>query len=473
MPIRNNPNRPVSSVPVSDLKGKAIPQDETKIASTPSHDITLNTDYMLRDGGTINMPDFKLKLRSVEDPNAKDAIIDLPQADIDQIKSAKDFEKSLGKLLKDNKAYLQPAKDDLLETLPEADRSNYAFNNIVGRRNEKFFDEASALLKKANLSGDDAKEARRALNFAHRDAFRGRAIDFDRADTGSYWSYGGDKPFTHVYEKMLAALPEGDPKRVSIQNELDFIYTKKYVTSGKVDENNAEKSMGVIAIDKETRDVVSMTKGSESGLNASYETLKVAADGGEHAGKAVYRDGDKHYFAGGKEEVPADLVAKLESTPANEIVFRKLKDDEKLREDFRFDWNGNRMMDTEKINTGWWGHCDIKATMETILTDMKGSGGVNEFNSASGKTTKYTRADQLEGLASILNHGDGYNVDGQRRPVALSPSEFAGARFDDRPTRMGIEIGNRNLDLQVRVKGLKKGDETLNLEKTFATKNCR
>ena len=71
MPIRNNPNRPVSSVPVSDLKGKAIPQDETKIASTPSHDITLNTDYMLRDGGTINMPDFKLKLRSVEDPNAK------------------------------------------------------------------------------------------------------------------------------------------------------------------------------------------------------------------------------------------------------------------------------------------------------------------------------------------------------------------------------------------------------------------
>ena len=108
--------------------------------------------------------------------------------------------------------------------------------------------------------------------------------------------------------------------------------------------------------------------------------------------------------------------------------------------------------------------------METILTDMKGSGGVNEFNSASGKTTNYSRADQLEGLASLLNHGDGYVVDGQRRAVTISPSEFAGARFDDRPTSMSVELGGRNLDLQVRVKGLKKGEESLDLNKTFATK---
>ena len=278
-----------------------------------------------------------------------------------------------------NKDFLNPKKETLLESLPEGERSNYAYNNIIGRRNEQFFEEAGKLIAKTGLTGDEAKTARRELNFAHRDAFEARAINFDKADTGSYWSYGQDKPFTHVYEKMLAALPEGDPKRESIQNQLDYIYTKKYVTSGKVDENNAEKSMGIIAIDKSNRNVVSMTEGSEQGMRVSYETLSVPQGEGEHAGKAVYRDGDKHYFQGGREEVPADLVTKLDRKPVDEVVFRKLKDGEQLRENFRFDWNSNRMLDTEKINTGWWGHCDIKATMETILTDMKGSGGVNRI----------------------------------------------------------------------------------------------
>ena len=470
MPITNNTNRPVTNIPTSELKGKAIKQDENKIASTPSHDIQMNTDYMMRDGEALHMPDFKLKLRKIEDPAAKAKIIDVPAADLAAIEKGADFKAKLNSLMEANKDFLNPKKETLLESLPEGELLNYAYNNIIGRRNEQFFEEAGKLIAKTGLTGDEAKTARRELNFAHRDAFRGRAINFDKADTGSYWSYGQDKPFTHVYEKMLAALPEGDPKRESIQNQLDYIYTKKYVTSGKVDENNAEKSMGIIAIDKSNRNVVSMTEGSEQGMRVSYETLSVPQGEGEHAGKAVYRDGDKHYFQGGREEVPADLVTKLDRKPVDEVVFRKLKDGEQLRENFRFDWNSNRMLDTEKINTGWWGHCDIKATMETILTDMKGSGGVNEFNSASGKTTNYTKADQLEGLSSILNFGDGYAVDGQRRAVSLSTTEFAGGRFDDRPTTMNLNIGGREMEIRVRLKDLKKGEEDLDIKKTFATK---
>jgi hypothetical protein len=213
-----------------------------------------------------------------------------------------------------------------------------------------------------------------------------------------------------------------------------------------------------------------MTAGSESGMRASYETLTVPQNAGEHAGKSVYRDGEKHFFQGGRDEVPADLVSKLERKAADEVVFRKKAEGESLREDFRFDWNNNRMMDTKPIDTGWWGHCDIKATMETILTDMKGSGGVTEFNSASGKMTEYTKADQLEGLASILNYGDGYALDGQRRSVSLSNTEFAGGRFDDRPTTMGLTVGGSNMELRVRLQDLKKGDESLDIKKTFATK---
>ena len=75
MPITNNTNRPVSNIPVGDLKGKAILQDEKKIASTPSHDIQMNSDYMMRDGSPIHMPDFKLKLREIKDPAAKLSLI--------------------------------------------------------------------------------------------------------------------------------------------------------------------------------------------------------------------------------------------------------------------------------------------------------------------------------------------------------------------------------------------------------------
>ncbi len=459
-------NRP--NIPVSALKGQEI-KAEDKVASTKSHDIDLATEA----GGFV-IPDFKIERRDIADPAAKSQIIEDGQVDLTTIKTAADFKTALASLTETHKAFLSPTKAAFLETLPEADRSNFAFINIVGRRNEQFFDEVMQLVSRAGLTGDEAKEARKAVNLAHRDAFRGRSVDFDRADTGSYWSYGHDAPFVHVFESMLESLPEDDPKRAAIQAQIDFIFTHKYVDTGGVDENNAEKTMGLIAMDKDSRHIVSMKKGQEHSSRVSYETLQLPASvGGEHAGKYAYRSGDKLYFEGSKTEVPAELADKLVAKTAGELVFRRA-DNEEIRTGFRYDWNGNRMLDVAKIDTGWWGHCDIKALMETLLADMSGSKGVTEYRSDTDKTTEFSKKMQLEALAALLNFDDVYlQSGGGSGAVALGETGFAGARFDDRPTKMNIKTNRGSSSFTIRLKNLEDKDNpgtNLDLDKAFALK---
>jgi hypothetical protein len=462
---------PGSRIPLTELRGKEIKPEE-KVVSTKSHEITMATDSNSNLGW---VPDFKLERRSIKDPEAKTQIFDVSNQELSEIKTADDFQSKLTELLGANKAFLAPAKADLFEKLPEGEKTNFAYINITGQRTEQAFGELVKILSRTGLSGAEAKDSRKALNLAHRDAYHGRDVKFDRADTKSYWSYGKDAPFVHVFEKMLDSLDKDDPKRAFIQNQIDFVFTHKFVDSGKVDENNAEKTIGLMTMSKDSRHVVSMKKGAENSNSVAYETLQVPAQpAGDHAGKFVYRDGDKHFFEGTNKEVPADLIGSLKSETITDVVLRRVVGDEQPRENFRYDWNGNRMLDVDKINTGWWGHCDIKATMETILTDMKGSAGVTEFRSASGTTTEYSKEMQLEALAAMLNFDDIYLSTQNRGSVRLGETEFAGARWDKRPTKMTLKTDSgQSLDLNVRLSTLsKKGDasETVSLDKVFATK---
>ena len=459
---RNNPR-----VPLSALRGKEIAQGDKKVVETASHSIQLASEGLDR-----SLPDFKLTRRVIQDPGAKTKIVDLPQSEIDAVDSGAAFESLLKKLIKDNADFISPKKTDFLATLPEADRSNFAFISIGGTRREQFFDEASQLLRKTGLTGDEAKLARRALNFAHRDAYQSSAVDFDMANTGSYWSYGDDKPFVHVFEKMLESLPEKDPKRDAIQAQLDYVFSKKYAPDGGVRENDAEKSLELMAIDKQTRHVVSMTKDSEDDVQTvRYETLQVSVDG-EHKDKFVYRDGDKFFFENSGEAVPEAATKDLNATPAGEVTFRRALENEEPRDDFRFDWNGNRMLDVKKHDTGWWGHCDIKATIETILADMKHSTGVSEFNSASGSTTEYSREMQLEALAALLNFGDAYSGF-QGGSARFGFTDFAGARYDDRPSKMSLKTNRGTVPLAVKLTSISSKtdfDANADLKKIFAHK---
>jgi subtilisin-like proprotein convertase family protein len=463
--VTNTPPR----IPASALRGEELKQDEAKVVSTKSHDIELNTNV---DGSWL--PDFKVERRHIADPGARSTAVDVDSARLGEVRTGADFGALLKELQEANKEWLSPDKQAFLETLPEGDRSNFAFINIIGRRTEQFFDEATRLIGRSGLSGNEAAEARKALNFAHRDAFRGRSVDFDKADTGTYWSYGHYPPCTHVFDKMRAAMPDDDPKRKFVQAQLDYVFSKKFVPDGGVRENDCESSLELMAIDRENRHVVSMVKDSESTNNVRYETIKVAADAAEHAGEHVYRDGDKYFFEGTGAEVSADLVAGLVREPAGEVVFRRPLEDEQPRGDFRFDWNGNRMLNTERIDTGWWGHCDIKATIETLLADMDGSAGVKEYRADTGVTTDFTRDMQLEALAALLNFDDRYYATRGGGQASFGNTDFAGGRWDDRPSKMTLKTDRGDLPFNVRISKLYKKDDpdggVEDLDRIFATK---
>src|SRR5687767_3558912 len=112
MPIRVDGGRP--RIPVTELKGKAIPQDQTKTVSTASHDISLASNQAGK-----WLPDFKLTRRNPTDPGAKAKVIDLPAADVAALKTAADFKTKHTALIEANKAFLSPDKTAFLATLPE------------------------------------------------------------------------------------------------------------------------------------------------------------------------------------------------------------------------------------------------------------------------------------------------------------------------------------------------------------------
>lgn len=453
------------------LSGKEI-KAEDKVVSTASHTIQLATVV-----GGQTLPDFRLSQRTITDPEQKPTIIDTAALNLPTVATAAAFKTMLTGLQTANKAFLAPDKAALQAKLPAEDRSNYAYLNVTGRRLEQFFGEAQRLIGQSGMPAAEQAKARVELNASFRDAFRGRTAEFDRADTGTYWSYGHDDAFVHVFERMLSALPETDPKKPFIQNQIDFIFTHKYVPNGKVSENDAEQSLGLVAISKGSRHVVSMTAGSATANQVSYETLQLpAAAGGPNAGRQVYRDGTQLFFQGTRTELTAADAAKVKATRVSndDIVFRRAQTGEQIRADFRYDWDGNGMLNSSDIDTGWWGHCDIKALMETILADMGGSGGVSEYRADTKRVTDFSRDMQLEGLAALLNFDDVYqNTTSPSQRVQFGTTNFAGARYDNRPTVMKLSTSGSSMTLPIRLTGMsEKGDSAkpVDVNTIFAAK---
>jgi subtilisin-like proprotein convertase family protein len=453
------------------LSGREI-KAEDKVVSTASHTIQLATVV-----GGQTLPDFRLSQRTITDPEQKPTIIDVAALNLPSMATAAAFKTMLTGLQTAHKAFLAPDKTALQAKLPADDRSNYAFLNVTGRRIEQFFGEAQRLIGQSGMPTSEQAKARVELNAAFRDAFRGRTAEFDRADTGGYWSYGHDAAFVHVFERMLSALPDNDPKKPFIQNQIDFIFTHKYVPNGKVSENDAEKSLGLVAISKTSRHVVSMTAGSATANQVSYETLQLhTAAGGPNAGRHVYRDGTQLFFQGTRTELSAADAAKVRGTAVSNdgIVFRRAQTGEQIRADFRYDWDGNGMLNSSDIDTGWWGHCDIKALMETILADMGGSGGVSEYRADTKRVTDFSRDMQLEGLAALLNFDDVYqNTTSPSQRVQFGTTNFAGARYDNRPTVMTLNTSGGSMTLPIRLTAMsQKGDSTkpVDVNTIFAAK---
>ncbi|MCA9657882.1 MAG: hypothetical protein KC486_06020, partial [Myxococcales bacterium] len=281
-----------------------------------------------------------------------------------------------------------------------------------------------------------------------------RDLRFDDFEINGYGSFGHDHAFIHAWELRLAELSRVDARllddaaaaalereRAQIQGELDAIFRDKYVyKSDAMFEVNAEISIGLCLIDKESRQRVSERAETRASLVPAFELLSVDVDGQT---RAVYYDAaeDSYYYDGSDEVVAQELLARIERTPlaaGAPLTFRRAASGEHLRKNFRFDWNGDGYVDKAKIDwVSWAGHCNDKSNLEAHgVVIPAGDPGVEEYDAAAGSVAHYTRDLLNEFLLSLSELGSVMIDPRSGRRQNLSNDVFAGARDDDRPDRI-------------------------------------
>lgn len=346
------------------------------------------------------------------------------------------------------------------EQAPDLSERYYA-NSLRVQRTARFFAEAGARL--------DAWLQDGALPTAARDACRytlaeradlayatDAAIEFDDHDTGTYHSFGKDKPFVHYLEAILGSLPEEDApafdlhdgfqqealrrQRAQARAHLDHLMRHKYAYRG-VEETDIEPSIGGWLIDRESRNIVSETADSADSLQPRYALLRIDP-GADHAdaGAWVFRDGEAIRLQDGTAvEVDA---ADLRSTPieSSQLTFRRDPGEPSLRKGVRLDWNGDGYVQPDEIGwIDWAGHCDIKAIMEQLGITLQRAENVTEYRSDTGATVNYHRDLMVEMVASSMELGSLYTrLDGSGM-VRRGIQRFGGARNDSRPDRLQFQ----------------------------------
>lgn len=446
----HNTNIRQPNIATSLLKGVPLKHDENQIATTPSHKINFTQRY-----ADEFLPHFQFTPRSIVDPETEsiEQLFTLKDHETAEVKNAKIFEQRLTEQFNTQKKHLIPTTEVLWSKLAEEDRTLFAYNNIVGQRLEKFFDTAIKWLDNHPINFEENAKCRRAINQAYSDAFKNRQINFDKANTDTYWSYCNHAMFVGVFNKIRDALDPADPKRFFIQKQIDFLYTTQYTESGFVDENDAECSLNLRAIDAISRHTVSMTEGSEKSNKISYYVLQIPETAQRNAGRFAYRDKDNYYFEDTHEAMSSKDVKLLREKYSSEIVLRPFIGDEKPRADFRYDWNKNNMIDSEQISTSWWGKCDTRATLQKFLADLRHCQQIQEFDSKTQKTLTLNRTDLLEGLAGLISFECQYApvYDKRKQMIDLDNYKSGGIRYDNDFDKFFIKTDSFSLELLMRI----------------------
>ncbi len=368
------------------------------------------------------------------------------------------FEKLLDDTIAKNQAYFRPA----FGTIADAP-TRYKHNGIVGLRIEQFRKDAVALCDSLYNNRAQLDRGLTAVNTKARD-LGNQKIEFDTFEINGYGSFGHDAAFIHIYEKALddynatdvgLLAPEErrsvERKKKQLQGELDAIFRSKYVyNSSSMFEVNAEVSVGLCLIDRNSRQRVSEVAETLDGIVPHYEILNVVQNG---QSRAVFYDHDekKYFFDRSSEPVPADLVPQIQRkklTPAEEsgITFRRAVSGEQLRKNVRFDWDQNGYVAKDKIDwVSWGGHCNDKAALEAAGVCFTAEHpGVMSYNGASGKTVAYNRDLLNEGLLSFSELGTNMSrKNGGQAVRDIGETQFAAARDDDRPDRLVLSNGRR------------------------------
>jgi hypothetical protein len=408
-----------------------------------------------------------------------------------QLDTAKNDPAAFAALIKSN---LESKKDYFYPTFGQLQGapSRFKFNTIVGMRIDQFGDEATKIANELYPAGPKRDQALFAVNTAWRDLLN-RKVEFDTFETNGYASFGHDAAFIHVYEKKLEQLEAMDlqlltPEQRSsverqkkqIQGELDDIFRHKYVyNSSSMYEVNAEISMGLVAIDKKSRQRVSELETTLDSIVPKFEILNVTVDGQK---RPVFYDHSekKYFFDGSSEAVPQNLVSQIErktlsDTEAKAITFRRAKSGEQLRKNFRFDWDQDGYVSKSVIDwVSWGGHCNDKAALEQVgLVVPKDHKGVYEYDSAAGTTVHYDRDLLNEKLFSFSEMGSEMgNKSGGDAVKDIGKTEYASARDDDRPDKLMLSNGRtipfRDRPNKFEITEIKTGDKTYTGAQAFS-----
>lgn len=330
-------------------------------------------------------------------------------------------------------------------------------NNLRGQRHSAFFAvvrrTVAQWIARKRFDARLRKGADRVIRTLEDRAFVGRT-SFDDVDTGTYHSYGGDQPFVHYLEDMLASLPTDGTRamaslqpasqeairrqRRQAQAHLDALMRNKYAFTSTVDERDVETTVGGLLVDRRTRQMVSPVPGSDPAA-PEHELLRIdpAADRRD-AGAWIWRDGSGGLRTGEGRAVEVDDASIRRAAIADEdLTFVRAPGDARLRPGIALDWNEDGVVDTVPLPwVSWAGHCDVKAVMEGLGLVLAGKPSVTEFRSDTGKTKVFDRSRLLEMVASLIELGSEYeSVDGTDTGEAGS-DELGGARNDARTDRL-------------------------------------
>lgn len=448
-----------------DLRGKAL--DAAEKAKPVDNDVSV-ISFFKDDGMGGMVPFLNADPAPVEDPGKLAKVIDADGPRLETLKGKPvEFVKLLNETTAARKAYLSPTRAQV-----EGAPTQYKYNAIVGMRVDQLHKEATQLANE--LYGRDPAQLDQALYAVNTSCFdlNSRELRFDEFEISGYASFGHDAAFIHAWETRLVELNKVDERllepeakaalkqeKAQIQGELDAIFRSKYVyNNSSMYEVNAEVSVGLCLIDKDSRQRVSESPSSLKTIVPKYETISVKVDGQD---KAVFHDAaaNKYFFDKSSQQLPAELATKIDeqrsgaarhaevtikAVDAKACTFRRAVSGESLRDNFRFDWNGDGYVQKAKIDwTSWAGHCDIKAMLESHgLVVPSGHAGVYEYDGLTGSTAHYNR-DLLNEISMSLGEMGSTMVDarGRRSSAANEDYVFAGARDDDRPDRLVLGNG--------------------------------
>ena len=370
---------------------KAPPRNDRSV-TTSGASITFSTHVGERDLNDV--PALIIDARIIEDTDPEER--SLTSEKLKEVTSLDSLEAIVSEFYYDNIDYLEA--DDLAN-------GNKALAT-AGSRKKFLFDAITSSLALTGLSEEDYPKARRFLKAFEEETYMGRYIEFDTAELDTYHPY--EEPFDKGLKKLEALAPPGF-ERDNITHELNYIIDRKsQFGQGPINERNAETTLHLRPVDRDNdNQAISVATDSTNPQRPTYVLINVNKDNlpegmEEFAGRAALRGAEGFYFDKSDDPVPVELHEHLsEKSASNNLGLRRFEGAEVPRANFPYDWDRNGAIDVDTIDTSWWGHCHIEASLAAL--DIKAGADVTVFDTRSKAVKTFGDTDINDLLFAMLD----------------------------------------------------------------------